>query len=149
MSEAHGLAVAPGEDLPPAGVDLRAEIAEHQSWRVEQAINRAGGNIAVAARLLRVSQLEFMRLQRGAPLRMPQATSLPRVPTDPCEIARIEGGVEVISRAAIRRLAAEGYAPRQIATRLGLRSPYFVEKVLRAEAELAKCGPLPEPERSA
>lgn len=148
MTSAQEMVAPMGQELPPDGIDLRAELVAHQRWRVEQAINRAG-NLAGAARLLRVSQLELLRMQRGGLLPIVPPTPNRRVPTGESELTRIEAGVEIVSRATIRRLHGEGYSPRQIATRLGLRSPYFVEKVLRAEAELAKCGPVPKPERSA
>jgi hypothetical protein len=45
-----------------------------------------------------------------------------------------------ITRSVIRRLDAEGDTPRQIAKKLGV-AQYFIEKVLRGEAELlSKCG---------
>ena len=43
--------------------------------------------------------------------------------------------IHQISRDEIRRLSAEGDTPRQIATKLGV-AQYFIEKVLRGEAEL-------------
>lgn len=63
---------------------------------------------------------------------------VPTAPPGPDELPIIVGGREVISRGAIRRLTAEGRTPRQIACRLGV-NVYVIEKVLRAEAEIAKC----------
>jgi len=149
--------------LPPNGVDLRAEVAAHQRSRVEQAMTRAGGDPGEAARLLRVSALELARLQAG-PVRSTSAEraaagtgrtgsrvngsrqtgATPPPPPDD-KVGRIERGVEVISSAAIRRLATDGFTERQIANRLGC-NPFVVEKVLRMQAErseLRKCGPLP------
>jgi hypothetical protein len=66
------------------------------------------------------------------------------VKLDPTDLGRIDGGVMKITRTVIRRLNAEGLTPRQIGSQLGVNA-YFVEKVLRAEAELAKCGSKREP----
>ena len=49
--------------LPPDGVDLRAELDALQSARVSQALAQAGGDLAAAARLLRMSRLDLMRLE--------------------------------------------------------------------------------------
>lgn len=115
-------------DLPPKGIDLRAELQSLQRARVRQAMERADGDAAKAARLLRLPLLDFMRLsartaesasRRGA-----------RTDLDARVVPRIAGGVEFISRAAIERYAAEGIDPKEIARRLGC-NPYLVEKVLR------------------
>lgn len=146
MSAAGGMACA----LPPDGLDLRAELAAHQHSLVEQALARAGGDLQAAAKLLRITPLELTRLHAGAALApYPVARQPLRRPEEErvAEIARIDRGVELISRAAIRRLHAEGRTPGQIAKRLGV-NPFVIEKVLRAEAELAKCAATP-PERQA
>jgi RNA polymerase sigma factor for flagellar operon FliA len=138
--------------LPEEGVDLRAELVAYQSELVAQALARSGGNRAAAARLLRVSPLELTRMEAKA--RRPCIGALPALPAPStrvpaADMPQIRGGLEVISRAAIRRMTAEGLTPGQIASRLGV-NPYVVEKVQRAEAELAKCGPVPPrgPERA-
>lgn len=123
--------------LPPDGVDLRAELAEHQRSRVEQALAHAQGDLDGAAKLLRLTPLELVRLQAGhiAVSRVrPAPVKVATVKHD--EIPRIERGVEFISAAAIRRLRAEGRSPHQIANRLGC-NPFVVEKVLRIETERA------------
>jgi hypothetical protein len=129
-----------GQALPPDGVDLRAELAAHQRRRLEQALAMAQGDAFLAAKLLRVSPLDIARMrsgtsvvawQRSRPARANQATD---------DLPRIEGGREVMSRAGIKRLAGEGYNARQIADRFGVVNEYAIEKILRAEAELAKCG---------
>ena len=74
------------------------------------------------------------------PLQPPQR----RVPVE--DMPRLDQGIERISRAVIRRLDADGLTPRQIASRLGVNA-YVIEKVLRAEAELRKCGAVAVPER--
>jgi hypothetical protein len=136
--------------LPPDGLDLRAELAAHQRALVEQALAQAGGDLGLAAKLLRVTPLELTRLNAGAsaltPYPVAKQTRSPKEERD-ADMSRIDRGVELISRAAIRRLHAEGRTPRQIAQRLGV-NPFVIEKVLRAEAELAKCAPTP-PERQA
>jgi hypothetical protein len=138
--------------LPADGVDLRHELAEHQRSRVEQALARAKGDTALAAKLLRVTPLDLVRMQAGHISAAGAKSSAPgkerREPLSVSDLPRIERGLEVISRAAIRRLHAEGRTPAQIAARLGVNH-FVIEKVLRAEAELAKCGPAPEPEQKA
>ena len=141
MSDLGGVAVAIALDLPPEGVDLRAELAAHTRVRVNQALGRARDDLTAAARLLRVSPLELSRLSAGAQLVLaaPAAPPAPApAPVAPTEFSRIEGGREILSRAAIRRLAAQRFTARQIADRFGVNE-YFVEKILRAEGELAKC----------
>jgi hypothetical protein len=151
--------------LPFEGVDLRAELAAHQRSRVEQALARTKGNLAEAARLLRMTPLELARLQAAAralpPIPRPvTSTTASRRPGRPLQAvrrvsvatveavagaSRIDRGVEVISGPAIRRFAADGLNERQIAKRLGC-NPFVVEKVLRMQAEkgeLRKCGALP------
>jgi hypothetical protein len=160
--------------LPGEGVDLRAEVAAHQRSRVEQAMTRAGGDLGEAAKLLRVTPLELARLVPGAAPAAasgsPAASTKPAAPSRPSRsslgprpsltttltraerdalIPRIEGGIERISAAVIRRLAAEGMSEQRIASRLGC-NPHVIEKVLRMQAENAnaigeprKCGHLP------
>lgn len=124
--------------LPPEGIDLRAELADHQRSRIEQALARTEGDRTQAAKLLRVSPLELTRLQWVTPAgqRGPQDVTYDDLP-------RLDRGVERISAAVIRRFAAEGLTERQIAGRLGCNQ-YVVEKVLRMQAEqkdgLRKCG---------
>lgn len=151
--------------LPPEGTDLRAELVELQAALVEQAMQRAGGDRSAAAKLLRITPLELVRMQanpaalarqlgpvmkqsneappRSRPVGVPAAA----VALAPGDLPRCEQGVERISRAVIRRLDAEGLTPRQIANKLSV-NPFVVEKVLRMEAEaMRKCGPRPAPER--
>ena len=152
MTIAVGGGMSVVHPLPPEGVDLRAELRAHQRSRVEQALVRAAEDPALAAKLLRITPLELAGLREGmgeaappppppSPPRPPaQAAARARRVAPPSdEMPRVERGVEVISRAAIRRLEAEGRTPKQIAGRLGVNL-FVVEKVLR-EAELAKCGP--------
>lgn len=111
-------------ELPPEGVDLRAELIAWQAARMGQALVQAGGDLTEAARLLRMTRLELLRMEaRIAPV-------VP--PIDPESIPRLAGGVEFISAAAIKRYAIEGLTDRQIARRLGCNH-FLVEKVLRAE----------------
>jgi hypothetical protein len=118
--------------LPPEGVDLRAELVDLQSARVRQALEQSGGDLARAARLLRMSRLDLMRLEA----RIADGTGAPPAPDpiDPGNAARIAGGVEFISAAAIRRYAVEGLDERAIASRLGC-NVFIVEKVLREQVE--------------
>lgn len=150
MSAAGGTSEASAADLPPEGIDLRAEITALQSRRVAQALARADGDATVAAKLLRVTRLDLARMQAGVSA-MAWSRSTPKpAPVQPDEVPNIRGGVEVITRAAVRRLHHEGRTPDQIAKRLGVNA-YAIEKILRAEAEIAKCGaearPAPAPER--
>lgn len=130
-------------ELPSEGIDLRAELAELESARVRQALAQSGGNLTAAARLLRMSRGELLRL--GARLmceRAGVAGALPPEAREAREVARdngasrIAGGVELVSAAAIRRLAAEGWSEKRIAGRLGVNA-FVVEKVLRRDTERA------------
>lgn len=127
-------------ELPPDGVDLRAELGALQSARVSQALAQSGGDLTRAARLLRMTRLELLRLEScltGDPRARPRRRQEPDPDElDASHIPRIAGGVQVVSAAAVRRLAADGYTERQIATRLGC-NPYIVEKVLREDTERA------------
>jgi hypothetical protein len=121
--------------LPPDGIDLRAELDALQSARVSQALAQSSGDLAQAARLLRMSRLELLRLEERLAGRAPEAFGRRREPEpDVTPIPRIEGGLEIVSAAAIRRLAADGFTERQIGARLGC-NPYIVEKVLREDIE--------------
>jgi hypothetical protein len=136
-----GGGVAVIHPLPAEGIDLRAELAGHIRSRIEQALERAQGNHARAAKLLQLTQLDFLRMLNSATPPLVGSRPEPREsPVAPAEFSRIERGREVISRAAIRRLDAAGFTARQIAGRFAVNE-LFVEEVLRAEAELAKCGP--------
>lgn len=133
--------MAVGHPLPPEGVDLRAELADHQRSRVEQALARAQGDLNAAAKLLRVTALDVARMQAGHIAAAGAKQAQKRGPAQPTEvklgeISRIERGVEVISAAVIRRLHAEGRSSVQIARRLGCNH-MTVEKVLRMETERA------------
>jgi hypothetical protein len=86
------------------------------------------------------------RPYRERPYRDCRVPAPPPIKLDPTDLGRIDGGVMKITRTVIRRLNAEGLTPRQIGSQLGVNA-YFVEKVLRCEAELAKCGSKREPER--
>lgn len=123
--------------LGPEGVDLRAELDALQSARVSQALEQTGGDLSRAAKLLRMSRLDLLRLEaRLAAARAPGAAPPRFEPplVDASAIPRIESGVEFVSAAAIRRLDAEGYTERQIAGHLGCNA-YLVEKVLREATE--------------
>lgn len=127
-------------ELPPDGVDLRAELAEHQRALVEQALDRAGGNHARAAHLLGLRPLELYRLAGGRLELVDGMAPAPAKGAPP----KLE-----ISRTSIRAMAADGWTPREIAVALSINQ-FAVEKILRAEAEqLAKCGPLPRGEQRA
>lgn len=121
--------------LPPDGVDLRAELDALQSARVSQALAQAGGDLGAAARLLRMSRLDLMRLEArlSEPPRSPggRRRREPR-PPETTAFPRIERGVEFVSAAAIRRLSVDGLTERQIARKLGC-NPFIVEKVLREQ----------------
>jgi hypothetical protein len=124
--------------LPPEGIDLRAELVALQSVRVRQALEQAGGDLARAARLLRMSRLDLMRLEArladGSVIG--DRRSAPEPAIDPSTVSRVAGGVELISAAAIRRYAAEGFDEKTIAARLGC-NVFIVEKVLREQTEAA------------
>lgn len=114
--------------LPPEGIDLRAELAELGSARVRQALEQSAGDYARAAKLLRMRAGELIRLESrlaGAPDPREPAINLDNV-------SRISGGVERISAAVIRRLAADGLDERAIAGRIGC-NPWLVERVLREQ----------------
>ena len=130
--------------LPAEGIDLRAELAEHQRSRIAQALVRAEGDSTAAAKLLRLTPLELVRMQAGhiavAATRQGVQTQSKRtlvgLGVERGDIPRIERGVEMISVAVIKRLRAEGLEPEQIARRLGCNH-FVVEKVLRIETERA------------
>lgn len=115
-----------GLALPPDGIDLRAELADLQSARVRQALEQADGELGQAARLLRMSRLELLRLEA----RLILDDAPPPATPDPPTLPRISDGVALISAAAIRRYADEGRNERWIASQLGC-NPFMVEKVLR------------------
>lgn len=120
--------------LPEGGVDLRAELVALQRARMRQALDKSAGDLAKAARLLRMSRAELVRLES----RLTDGEStLPAARTpgasevlDPSSVSRIVGGVERISAAVIRRLADEGLDEGAITQRVGC-NPFIVEKVLR------------------
>lgn len=115
-------------DLPPRGIDLRAELQALQRARVRQAMERASGDTAKAARLLRLPLLDFMRL---AARNAESASRRGRRPElDERVVPRIAGGVELVSRAAIERYAAEGVGVKEIGRRVGCNQ-YLAEKVVR------------------
>jgi DNA-binding CsgD family transcriptional regulator len=134
---------APGRQicgvLPPDGVDLRAELAEIETARVRQALDRTRGDITAAARLLRMTRLDLIRLESRTrtiePSVPPPAAPAPVFPAPTTTPGtRLSGGVFVISAAAVLQLAAEGLDEKQIARRLEC-NVYLVEKVLRAERD--------------
>jgi hypothetical protein len=149
--------------LPEEGLDLRQELLACQTHLLAQALSRTDGDRVRAAKLLRTDPLSLERLRRflsPAPVpasEAPTRTDLtrprpyrapPPLKAGAGELGRIDGGVMKITRAVIRRLNAEGLTPRQIGSQLGVNA-YFVEKVLRCEAELAKCGAKREPAKTA
>jgi hypothetical protein len=140
--------------VPSPDVKQPAARASEEPTRTDLPRPSAETLAAVQARPMALEQglsarLESERLERAerrAPPSTPLRVRLPRLPKlEPVDLGRIDGGVMKISRAIIRRLNTEGLTPRQIAGQLGVNS-YFVEKVLRAEAELAKCGSKPNRE---
>jgi len=119
--------------LPEGGIDLRAELVTLQRARMRQALEKSGGDLARAARLLRMSRAELVRLES----RLTDDSTLPAASApgdpgtiDPSSVSRIVGGVERISAAVIRRLADEGLDETAITNRVGC-NPFIVEKVLR------------------
>jgi len=118
--------------LPPDGIDLRAELAALSGARVRQALDQAAGDYGQAARLLRMSRHELLRLEARLADGEPNAAERRVGALDPHTIPRIAGGVEFISAAAIRRYAAEGHDEKAIASLLGCNL-FLVEKVLRAQ----------------
>lgn len=125
--------------MPPDGVDLRAELDALQSARVSQALEASKGDLTQAAKLLRMSRLDLLRLeQRLADARGPRGRKRPPrfepPPIEQTEIPHVRNGVEYVSAAAIRRLATEGKSEKEITRLLGC-NPYAVEKVLREETE--------------
>lgn len=126
--------------LPPDGVDLRAELNALRAARVRQALEQSSGDLSQAARLLRMSRLDLMRLEAldGAepapPPRGRRRQAAAPSPLGVASVGRIAAGVELISAAAIRRLAADGLDARKIAARVGCNH-YLVERVLRRHTE--------------
>lgn len=121
--------------LPEGGIDLRAELVTLQRARVRQALEKTSGDLAGAARLLRMTRTELVRLEsrltEGDPT-LP-ATRPPGEPELDVRIAsRIVGGIEVVSAAVIRRLDAEGLDASEIVRRVGC-NPFIVERVLREQ----------------
>lgn len=51
--------------LPEDGIDLRAELGRYQSWLIEQALIRTGGNKARAARLLGIQRTCLVELLKN------------------------------------------------------------------------------------
>ncbi len=144
--------------LPEDGLDLRQELLACTGHLLEQALRRTDGDRAKAVKLLRTDPLSLERLRRFLSPAPPPASEAPtrtdltrprpyRAPpplkAGADELGRLDGGVLKITRAVIRRLHAEGATAKQIGTQLGVNF-YFIEKVLRAEAELAKCGSKPK-----
>lgn len=128
-----------GAGLPADGVDLRAELFELQRARVSQALARAAGDLGFAARLLRMTRLDLVRLESRLAAAMPSGDAPRRRPEPelavrPENVNRIADGIEYVSAAAIKRLRAEGKSERAIATALGC-NPYIVERVLREQTE--------------
>lgn len=115
-------------DLPPKGIDLRAELQTLQRARVRQAMERAGGDAAKAARLLRLPLIDFMRLSARTAESASRRGRRPEL--DVRVVPRIADGVEFISRAAIERYAAEGVDAKEIARRLGCNR-HLPDKVIR------------------
>lgn len=115
---------------PPEGIDLCAELAELVSARVQQALDQSGGDHGRAAKLLRMRLPELVRLESRLAKGHSIAPMSDAIDVD--NVSRIAGGIEHISAAAIRRLAAEGLDERAIAKRLGC-NPFAVEKVLREQ----------------
>lgn len=125
--------------LPPDGVDLRAELDALQSARVSQALERSGGDMARAAKLLRMTRLDLLRLEQRLSGRDEVGRARPRFEPPPLGptaalIPRIQDGVEFVSAAAVRRLAEDGLTERQIASRVGCNA-FIVEKILREDTE--------------
>ncbi len=115
--------------LPPEGIDLRAELAELGSVRVRQALEQSDGDYGRAAKLLRMRPGELIRLES----RLAGESDAPAGDViNLANVSRIAGGVERISAAVIRRLAAEGLDERTIAKRVGC-NPFLVEQVLREQ----------------
>lgn len=121
--------------LPEGGVDLKAELVALTRARVRQALEKTSGDLAGAARLLRMGRGELVRLESritdGDPAPYAaRATGEPEL--DWRTASRIVGGVERISAAVIRRLAAEGLDEAEITRRVGC-NPFIVERVLREQ----------------
>lgn len=122
-------------DLPPDGIDLRAELVALQSARLRQALDQAGGDYAAAARLLRMSRLDLARLESRLAGEAHAITAEPSLDDlDASRIPRISGAVEFFSARVIKQYAAEGVGERAIASRLGC-NPYLVERVLREQTQ--------------
>jgi hypothetical protein len=140
--------------LPEEGLDLRQQLLACYDQLFGQALLRTNGDRPEAARLLGSNLVWLARIQRillqpdlqSSPTPASEAPTLLDLPrlkgpskVDPEELGRLDQGVVKITRSVIRRLAAEGDTPRQIANKLGVNT-YFIEKVLRGEAELlSKC----------
>lgn len=121
--------------LPEGGVDLKAELVALTRARVRQALEKTSGDLAGAARLLRMARGELVRLEAritDADSTLPAARAPGEPELDVHAVSRIVGGVEVISAAVIRRLAAEGLDEAEITRRVGC-NPFIVERVLREQ----------------
>lgn len=116
--------------LPSGGIDLRSELVELASARVRQALAQSDGDYALAAKLLRMRPAELVRLESRLLAGGPSAAAIDVVNLG--NVSRFAGGIEHISAAAIRRLAAEGLDERAIAKRMGC-NPFVVERVLREQ----------------
>jgi hypothetical protein len=112
-------------DLPPRGIDLRAEVLILQRTRLRQALAAAKGDVDRAAKLLRVTPLDLLRLEE----RFAKGASKRGAEPDASSIPRIAGGLQLVSRAAICRYSAEGKDVKTIARLLGCNR-YLVEKVV-------------------
>lgn len=129
----------PIQDLPAGGIDIRAELAELVATRMQQALERTRGDMPAAAKLLRTTRLELLRLTArieggGEPTPRGRAKEAARRQVESVDVSRIAGGVELISAKVITRLAAEGVKPKDIGLRLGV-NPYAVERALRLAFE--------------
>lgn len=120
-------------DLPPDGIDLRAELVALQSARLRQALDQAGGDYTGAARLLRMSRLDLARLE--ARLAGEAHNAEPSLDDlDASRIPRIAGAVEFFSAKVIKQYAAEGKGEKTIASLLGC-NVFLVERVLREQTQ--------------
>jgi RNA polymerase sigma factor (sigma-70 family) len=124
--------------LPEEGVQLDAELLRYRDWMIGQALLRANGSRAAAARLLglkRTTLVEILkRSEQGETLveKLPEADRrlqalAARIPWDQVALMRAEG-------------VPEGHIARRLAHSLDAHR-YTVEKALRLPRPIVKCGP--------
>jgi sigma-54 dependent transcriptional regulator, flagellar regulatory protein len=78
--------IADAATLPPAGIDLRAHLTQIERRLIEQALERSGGTVAHAARLLGLRRTTLVEKLRKLGLVSADAGT--------AELARLDGATE-------------------------------------------------------